>query len=47
MARILVAVPAAIVVVVFIDVGGLAFAFSLVAVGWVCMAELYRMLARW
>lgn len=47
MARILVAVPAAIVVVVFIDVGGLAFAFFMVAVGWVCMAELYRMLARW
>src|SRR5436305_6535617 len=47
MARIVVAIPAAIVVVVFIDVGGVAFALFMVAVGWVCLAELYRMLARW
>jgi len=42
-----VAVPAAIVVVVFIDVGGLAFALFIVAVAWACLYELYRMLARW
>jgi phosphatidate cytidylyltransferase len=47
MGRILVAIPAAIVVVVFIDVGGIAFALFVVAVGCVCLAELYRMLARW
>jgi phosphatidate cytidylyltransferase len=42
-----VAVPAAIVVVVFIDVGGVAFALFMVAVAWACLYELYRMLARW
>jgi phosphatidate cytidylyltransferase len=46
-ARIVVAVPAAIVVVVFIDVGGLAFSLFMVAVAWVCLYELYRLLARW
>lgn len=45
--RILIAVPAAAVVVAFIDVGGLAFALFMIAVGWGCMHELYRMLARW
>jgi phosphatidate cytidylyltransferase len=45
--RILIAVPAAAVVVGFIDVGGLAFALFMIAVGWGCMHELYRMLARW
>lgn|SRR5436309_4215333 len=47
MSRILVAVPAAIVTVVFIDLGGLPFALFLIAIGWVCMQELYRMLHRW
>jgi phosphatidate cytidylyltransferase len=47
MARIVVAIPAAIVVVVFIDIGGVAFALFMVAVGWAALAELYRMLARW
>lgn len=46
-ARILVAIPAAIVVVVFIDIGGLPFALFILAVGWACLAELYRLLARW
>ena len=47
LARILVAVPAAVVTVVFIDIGGLAFAVFVIAIGLVCMHELYRMLARW
>jgi phosphatidate cytidylyltransferase len=47
LSRILVAVPAAIVAVIFVDLGGLAFALFMVAIGWVCMHELYRMLARW
>jgi phosphatidate cytidylyltransferase len=42
-----VAVPAAIVGIVFIDLGGLAFALFLIAIGWVCQHELYRMLTRW
>jgi phosphatidate cytidylyltransferase len=45
--RILIAVPAAIIAVIFVDLGGLAFAVFMVAVGAVCMYELYRMLARW
>ncbi len=46
-ARILVAVPAAIIAIVFVDLGGLAFALFLIAVGAVCMHELYKLLARW
>jgi phosphatidate cytidylyltransferase len=47
LSRILVAVPAAIVAIVFVDVGGIAFALFMVAVALVCMHELYRMLPRW
>jgi phosphatidate cytidylyltransferase len=42
-----VAVPAAVLAVFFIDVGGLAFAVFMIVIGVVCMHELYRMLARW
>ena len=45
--RILVAIPAAIVAIVFIDIGGTAFALFLIALGWACMHELYRLLDRW
>jgi len=45
--RILVAVPAAIIAVIFIDLGGLAFALFMIAVGWACLHELYRLLERW
>jgi phosphatidate cytidylyltransferase len=45
--RILIAIPAAVVAIVFIDLGGLPFAVFLIAVGWACMHELYRLLARW
>jgi len=45
--RILVAVPAAIGAIIFIDLGGLPFALFMIAVGWACILELYRMLARW
>ena len=47
LARIVVAVPAAIVAIVFIDVGGIAFALFMIVAGWLCLHELYRMLARW
>jgi phosphatidate cytidylyltransferase len=46
-ARIVVAVPAAVVAVVFVDLGGTAFALFLLAIGLVCLHELYRLLARW
>lgn len=45
--RILIAIPAAIATIVFIDLGGLAFALFMIAVGWLCLQELYRMLDRW
>jgi len=47
LSRILVAVPAAIILIVFIDVGGLPFALFIVAIGWVSLDELYRLLGRW
>jgi phosphatidate cytidylyltransferase len=45
--RILVAIPAAIGAIIFIDLGGLPFALFMIAVGWACLVELYRLLARW
>jgi phosphatidate cytidylyltransferase len=45
--RIVVAVPAAILAIVFIDLGGLPWALFMIVIGLVCMHELYRMLARW
>jgi phosphatidate cytidylyltransferase len=45
--RILVAVPAAIAVLIFIDLGGLVFALFMIAVGWACLHELFRLLQRW
>jgi phosphatidate cytidylyltransferase len=44
---VLVAIPAAIVVIVFVNAGGLAFALFLIAIGCACAYELYRMLHRW
>jgi len=44
--RVLVAIPAAVITIVFIDLGGLPFALFLIAAGWICMHELYRMQAR-
>ena len=47
MNRILVAIPAAVLAIVFIDLGGLVFAVFMIAVGWACLHELYRLLGRW
>jgi phosphatidate cytidylyltransferase len=47
LARVLVAVPAAILAIVFIDLGGLAFAVFMIAIGWLCLHELYQALERW
>jgi phosphatidate cytidylyltransferase len=44
---VIVAVPAAIVAIVFIDVGGTLFALFMIAIGLVCLYELYRILERW
>jgi phosphatidate cytidylyltransferase len=44
---VLVAVPAAILALFFIDFGGLAFALFMMAIGLVCLYELYRILDRW
>jgi phosphatidate cytidylyltransferase len=47
LARVLVAVPAAVVAIVFVDLGGTAWALFMLAISWVCLYELYRMLPRW
>jgi len=47
LARVLVAVPAAVVAIVFVDLGGTAWALFMIAISWVCLHELYRMLPRW
>ena len=46
-ARIAVAIPAAVLLIVFIDLGGLPWALFIIVVAWLCLSELYRILARW
>jgi len=45
--RIVVAIPAAVIAIVFVDLGGTAFAGLMILLGWACLDELYRMLERW
>ncbi len=45
--RVLVAVPAAVLAIVFDDLGGTAWALMMIVLGAACMNELYRMLDRW
>jgi phosphatidate cytidylyltransferase len=47
LSRILVAVPAAVIAIIFVDLGGLAWALFMIAIGAVCMYELWGLLARW
>jgi phosphatidate cytidylyltransferase len=47
LSRVLVAIPLAIATIIFIDLGGLPFALFLIAAGWICMYEAYRLLAAW
>jgi phosphatidate cytidylyltransferase len=47
LARILVAIPASVVAIVFISLGGLAFAVFMIVTGAACLHELYRLLDRW
>lgn len=42
--RVLVAVPAAVVAIVFVDLGGLLFTLFILAIGIVCLHELYELL---
>jgi phosphatidate cytidylyltransferase len=46
-ARVLVAVPAAVVAIAFVDVGGITWALFMAVVALICLHELYRMLPRW
>jgi phosphatidate cytidylyltransferase len=45
--RVLVGVPAAVIAVAFVDLGGIAWALFMLVIGCACMHELYRLLARW
>jgi phosphatidate cytidylyltransferase len=45
--RVAVAIPAIIVAIVFVDIGGLPWSIFMIALGCLCMAELYRLLHRW
>jgi phosphatidate cytidylyltransferase len=45
--RILVAIPLAIATIIFINLGGLAFQLFIIAAGWICLHELYRLLGPW
>ena len=45
--RVLIAIPAVIVAIGFVDLGGVGWALFMAAMGCACVSELYRMLARW
>jgi phosphatidate cytidylyltransferase len=47
LARILVAVPLVVLALVLIHLGGIAWMLFMIAVGWLCLIELYGLLARW
>jgi phosphatidate cytidylyltransferase len=47
LARVLVAVPAAIVAIAFVDLGGIPWATLMIVMSLLCLMELYEMLARW
>lgn len=47
LARILVAIPAAILAIVFVDLGGTAWAVLLIAIACACLYEFYALLGRW
>jgi hypothetical protein len=45
--RVLVAVPAAILAIVFVDLGGIAWALVVALLGCACVSELYSLLEDW
>lgn len=47
LARIAVAVPAIVVALIVVDLGGLAWTLLMIALGCLCLAELWRLLHRW
>jgi phosphatidate cytidylyltransferase len=47
LARILVAIPAAVLAIVFVDLGGTAWAVLMLVIACACLFELYAMLSRW
>ena len=47
LARVAIGVPAAVVAILFVDLGGLPWALFMLAIACLCLHELYRMLARW
>ena len=47
LARVAIAVPAAVLAVTFDDVGGIAWAVVMIILGCACLNELYRLLGRW
>jgi phosphatidate cytidylyltransferase len=47
LSRVLIAIPAAVIAVVFVDLGGISWAALMILLGWACLDELYRMLDRW
>lgn len=47
LARVLVAVPAAVIAIVLVDLGGIPWATLMIVMSLLCLVELYEMLARW
>ena len=47
LARVLVAVPAAVLAIAFVDLGGIPWATLMIVMSLLCLTELYEMLARW
>jgi phosphatidate cytidylyltransferase len=45
--RVLVAVPAAVLAIAFVDLGGIPWATLMIVMSLLCLTELYEMLARW
>ncbi|HWE14829.1 MAG TPA: phosphatidate cytidylyltransferase [Solirubrobacteraceae bacterium] len=41
------AIPAAVLAIVFVDLGGTAWAVLMIVIAWVCLYELYALLSRW
>ena len=47
LARIAIAVPAAVIAIAFVDIGGTAWMVLMILLGCACLSELYRLLSRW
>ena len=45
--RVIVAVPAAVLAVIFVDIGGIGWMLMMAILAFACLSELYRMLADW